>query len=154
VRAVSTPRQPLKAVIDRHGELPASAQLLAEGEVIVITAERPKVEWPAWVRVLTLPGADARVDLVAALAALAQQGVNELHVEAGAKLHGALLAAGLVDELVLYLAPCLLGDPARGMFALAAPLEHLGDRIPLHIRSVEPVGHDWRVLARVAPREH
>src|SRR5438093_9729314 len=90
VRAVSTPRQPLKAVIDRHGELPASAQLLAEGEVIVITAERPKVEWPAWVRVLTLPGADARVDLVAALAALAQQGVNELHVEAGAKLHGAL----------------------------------------------------------------
>ena len=100
-------------------------------------------------RVLTLPGADARVDLRAALRALAEQGINELHVEAGAKLHGALLAGGLADELLVYVAPCLIGDPARGMAALVAPLERLDERIRLAIRSIEPIGEDWRVVARV-----
>ncbi len=58
---------------------------------------------------LALPDADGRVDLVALMRALGARGINELHVEAGGKLNGALLAAGLVDEVLLYLAPCLLG---------------------------------------------
>jgi diaminohydroxyphosphoribosylaminopyrimidine deaminase / 5-amino-6-(5-phosphoribosylamino)uracil reductase len=83
------------------------------------------------------------------MAALAAEGINELHVEAGARLNGALLAAGLVDELLVYFAPCLLGDSARGMFALPAPLERLSDRTPLRIAGVDRIGTDWRILARI-----
>jgi len=69
-------------------------------------------------------------------------------VEAGAKLSGAFLALGLVDELLLYFAPSLLGDTARGMFALPV-LESLEARIRLDIREITRLGDDWRVLARV-----
>ena len=98
---------------------------------------------------MNLPDRDGRIDLAAMMAALAAEGINEVHVEAGARLNGALLAAGLVDELLVYLAPCLLGDGARGMFALPAPLERLSDRTPLRIIGVDPVGTDWRILARI-----
>jgi diaminohydroxyphosphoribosylaminopyrimidine deaminase/5-amino-6-(5-phosphoribosylamino)uracil reductase len=149
VRAIDTSRQPLKVVVDRHGELPDNARLLADGEVIVVTASTPRTVWPTTVRTMTLPDRDGRIDLAAMMTALAAEGINELHVEAGARLNGALLAAGLVDELLVYLAPCLLGDSARGMFALPAPLDRLADRTPLRIVGVDPVGIDWRVLARI-----
>jgi len=149
VRAIDTPRQPVKVVVDRHGELPDNARLLAEGEVIVVTAAAPKRAWPPHVRALTLPDRDGRIDLAAMMSALAAEGINELHVEAGARLNGALLAAGLVDEILVYLAPSILGDGARGMFALPAPLERLADRTPLNIVGVDPVGADWRILARI-----
>jgi diaminohydroxyphosphoribosylaminopyrimidine deaminase/5-amino-6-(5-phosphoribosylamino)uracil reductase len=149
VREVETLRQPLKVVVDRHGELPATARVLAGGEVIVITATPPRVRWPPHVQTLTLPDRDGRIDLGAMLDALGGRGINEVHVEAGAKLNGALLASGLVDELLLYLAPCLLGDSARGMFDLPAALTTLDERVRVQIRSVEPVGEDWRILARV-----
>jgi diaminohydroxyphosphoribosylaminopyrimidine deaminase/5-amino-6-(5-phosphoribosylamino)uracil reductase len=84
------------------------------------------------------------------LSLLAAEGVNELHVEAGAKLNGALLAAGFVDELLLYLAPSLLGDPSRGMFALPSALSKLEQRVRLDLRESTRVGADWRLLARVA----
>lgn len=150
VRAIDVSRQPLKVVVDRHGELPDSARLLAEGEVVVVTAAAPNRTWPPRVRTLTLPDRDGRIDLAAMMAALAAEGINELHVEAGARLNGALLDAGLVDEILIYLAPSILGDGARGMFALPAPLELLADRTPLSIVGVDPVGADWRILARVA----
>jgi diaminohydroxyphosphoribosylaminopyrimidine deaminase/5-amino-6-(5-phosphoribosylamino)uracil reductase len=85
------------------------------------------------------------------LALLAEREINELHVEAGAKLNGALLAAGLIDELLVYLAPSLIGDPARGMFALPLPLARLDERVPLSIKDVDRIGEDWRILARVLP---
>ena len=150
VRAVETTRQPLKVVVDRHGELPATARLLREGEVLVVTAAPPRVAWPANVRVLTVPDRDGRIDLAAMLVELSRRGVNELHVEAGARLNGALLAAGLVDELLFYMAPCVLGDPARGMFELSKPLSRLSERFSLRIMGIEPVGEDWRILARFA----
>jgi diaminohydroxyphosphoribosylaminopyrimidine deaminase / 5-amino-6-(5-phosphoribosylamino)uracil reductase len=149
VRGVDTPRQPLKVIVDRHGELPANARVLADGEVLVVTASTPRVVWPAAVRTMNLPDRDGRIDLPAMMAALAAEGINEIHVEAGARLNGALLAAGLVDELLVYLAPCLLGDGARGMFALPASLERLSDRTPLRIAGVDRIGTDWRVLARI-----
>lgn len=150
VRAIDVARQPLKVVVDRHGELPDNARLLAEGEVIVVTAAARQRAWPPRVRTLTLPDRDGRIDLAAMMAALAAEGINELQVEAGARLNGALLAAGLVDEILVYLAPSILGDGARGMFALPAPLMRLADRTPLNIVGVDPVGADWRILARVA----
>jgi diaminohydroxyphosphoribosylaminopyrimidine deaminase/5-amino-6-(5-phosphoribosylamino)uracil reductase len=149
VREVKTSRQPLKVVVDRHGQLPAAARVLDGGAVLVVSADAPSVAWPGNVQQVQLPGPDGRVDLDAMLARLARDGVNELHVEAGAKLNGALLAAGLVDELLLYLAPSLVGDPARGMFALPAPLTQLAQRVHLQIRDIARVGDDWRVLARV-----
>jgi len=99
--------------------------------------------------VLLLPGSDGRVDLEALLAELARRGVNEVHAEAGFVLSGALLQAGLVDELLLYLAPCLVGDAARGMFALPQ-LASLADRKPLLIRDLRVIGQDLRLLARFA----
>ena len=98
-----------------------------------------------------LPGADGKVDLPAMLRDLAARGVNELHVEAGHRLNGALVRAGLVDELLLYLAPKLLG-PGRGM-ADMGPLETLAQGLALQFQGVERVGPDLRVLARVAGRD-
>jgi diaminohydroxyphosphoribosylaminopyrimidine deaminase / 5-amino-6-(5-phosphoribosylamino)uracil reductase len=72
-------------------------------------------------------------------------------VEAGAKLNGALLAAGLADELLIYLAPCLFGDPARGMLDRAVPIAGLDERVRLQVRDVAPVGEDWRIVARILP---
>jgi diaminohydroxyphosphoribosylaminopyrimidine deaminase/5-amino-6-(5-phosphoribosylamino)uracil reductase len=89
------------------------------------------------------------VDLVALLRELARRGVNEVHVEAGAKLNGALITGGLVDELVVYLAPAVIGDPARGMFECAAPLDSLAARVNLDWMSVDRFGSDLRIVARV-----
>jgi diaminohydroxyphosphoribosylaminopyrimidine deaminase/5-amino-6-(5-phosphoribosylamino)uracil reductase len=151
VRAVATPRQPLKVVVDRHGDLPATARVLNGGNDIVVSATKPVASFPENVQVITVPDLDGRIDLRAMAKALGEREINELHVEAGAKLNGAMLGAGIVDELLLYIAPCLLGDPARGMFALPAPLERLGDRVSLKVRSIDAIGSDWRVVARVEP---
>ena len=149
VRAIDTPRQPLRIVIDRHGQTPTAARVLADGNVLIVTAGERNEAWPAALDVLTLPDAMGRVDLAALMGELAARGVNELHVEAGAKLTGALLDAGLVDELLLYLAPMLIGDPARGMFERAAPLSTLGGASGLEWHSVERIGDDLRVIARL-----
>lgn len=149
VREVQTSRQPLKVIVDRHGELPVGARVLESGNILVLSAEAPRTAWPANVETVVLRGSDGRVDLDRMVALLAEREINEVHVEAGAKLNGALLAAGLVDELLVYLAPCLLGDPARGMFALPEPLARLAGRTPLSIRDVDRIGEDWRILARV-----
>src|SRR6476661_8499683 len=87
VRGVNTPRQPLKVIVDRHGELPANARVLADGEVLVVTASTPRVVWPPTVRTMNLPDGDGRIDLPAMMAALAAEGINEVHVEAGARLN-------------------------------------------------------------------
>ncbi len=95
-----------------------------------------------------LPDAKGRVDLNAALRDLAVNGCNEVLVEAGSALNGELLQAGLVDELVLYLAPQLLGDIARGLARLGE-LTSLDQRINLEWQDVRHVGKDLRIVARV-----
>ena len=151
VRDVPTSRQPLKVIVDRHAELAATARLLAEGETLVFTAVAPKVPLPPHVHTRVMPDRDGRIDLPAMLDVLGARGINEVHVEAGAKLNGALLAAGLGDELLVYLAPCLLGDPARGMLDRPQPIVDLGERVRLSIHSIVPVADDWRVIARITP---
>jgi diaminohydroxyphosphoribosylaminopyrimidine deaminase/5-amino-6-(5-phosphoribosylamino)uracil reductase len=148
VRAVATPRQPLRIVVDRHGQTPASARVLAGGNALIVTAGERNPAWPQEVDVLAMRNADGRVDLPALLATLATRGINELHVEAGGKLNGALLAAGLVDEVLLYLAPCFLGDPARGIAEWPAGLARLADRVAVSLHAVDRVGQDLRVIAR------
>ena len=153
VRAVATPRQPRRIVIDRHAQTPPNARLIAGDRTLIVTAGERKPLWPANVEVLVLPDAERRVDLAAVMRALGERGINELHVEAGGKLNGALLAAGMVDELLLYLAPCLLGDPARGVAEFPAGLARLSDRVALALHDVTRVGDDLRVMARVVRTE-
>ena len=149
VREVATPRQPLRVVVDRDADTPVDARVFADGNALVVTAGSRNDRWPAGVETLALPNAEGRVDLVALLRELARRGVNEVHVEAGAKLNGALITRGLVDELVVYLAPAVIGDPARGMFECAAPLDSLAARVNLDWMSVDRFGSDLRIVARV-----
>jgi len=148
VRAVPTPRQPLRIVVDRHADTPPGARVLQGGPALVITAGERNAQWPGETQVLALPDGHGRVDLVALMTELAAREVNELHVEAGAKLNGALLEAGLLDELLLYMAPGVIGDPARGLFERHAPLADLSRRAALSFDSVERVGADLRILAK------
>ncbi|MBA3997453.1 MAG: bifunctional diaminohydroxyphosphoribosylaminopyrimidine deaminase/5-amino-6-(5-phosphoribosylamino)uracil reductase RibD [Candidatus Accumulibacter sp.] len=151
VRGVETMRQPLKVVVDSRLELPLDARLLAGGDVLVAAAQGDAAKIAALrersAEVLLLPDAGGKVDLTALLEELGRRGVNEVHAEAGFKLNGSLLGAGLVDELLLYLAPCLIGDAARGMFNLPA-LDFLDGKRRLAIRDVRMVGPDLRLLAR------
>ena len=156
VREVSTDRQPLKIVVDSRLQLSPEAGLFADGSVLVIgaadtqdAADRAAALRAKGAEVLFIPDETGRVDLPALLTELGQRGINELHVEGGYRLSGALLAAGLVDELLLYLAPCLLGDAARGMFGLP-PLQSLAEKHRLTIHDMRMVGADLRVLARPA----
>ena len=147
VRDVGVTRQPVRVIVDRHARTPSAARVFAAGRVWVFAATAPPPDWPAHVETVALADATGKVDLEAMMRELARREVNEVHVEAGARLAGALVAAGLADELLVYLAPSLLGDDARGMFALP-PLASLEERIRLRIASVDPVGEDWRVVAR------
>lgn len=151
VRDVATTRQPLRVVIDRHADTPAKARVLAGGNALVITAGPRNEQWPAATEWLVLPDAKGRVDLEALLRTLAGRGVNEVHVEAGAKLNGALLHAGLIDELLIYIAGAVFGDPARGMFEFTSPLASLGQRVNVEWTSIDRIGDDLRIVARVRP---
>jgi diaminohydroxyphosphoribosylaminopyrimidine deaminase/5-amino-6-(5-phosphoribosylamino)uracil reductase len=152
VRHVETPRQPLRVVVDSRLEISPDARILEGGGTLVFTAAgdtgrgRPLQERGA--TVVALPDPNGKVDLAGMMGELGRRGVNEVLVEAGFKLNGSLLAAGLVDELVIYLAPHLLGDAARGMFNLP-PLEDLAGRRELSIRDTRMVGRDLRVVARI-----
>ena len=148
VRHVATTRQPRRVIIDRHGQTPASARILVGGEVVIVTAGERNPAWPGHVEALPLPDARGRVDLPAMLRELAARGIGELHVEAGAKLNGALLDARLIDEILLYVAPTVLGDPARGMFERAVPLAALANRTDFVLHDVQRIGSDVRLLAR------
>jgi diaminohydroxyphosphoribosylaminopyrimidine deaminase/5-amino-6-(5-phosphoribosylamino)uracil reductase len=149
VRAVATPRQPRRIVVDRHAQTPPSARVLAGGGALVVTAGARNPGWPATVESVALPDGHGRVDLRAAMRMLAERDVCELHVEGGAKLNGALLDAGLVDEVLLYLSPSVLFDPARGLFERSGPLESLASRVALSFHDVRRIGDDLRIVARV-----
>lgn len=155
VRAFDIGRQPLRVVLDEQLQMPATARLLRlPGKTVIVAAgndaERAMALRQAGAEIVVLPAtADGRVSLPALMQELARREVNEVLVEAGATLCGALLRANLVDELVLYYAPHLLGDSARGMFALP-PLADMAGRIEVQITDVRPVGRDWRLIASVA----
>lgn len=144
---------PLRVIVDSRLRLPVSARLLAQaGPVMIATAgsgERTDLCGREGVEIRRFAAnGNARVDLAALLAFLAERQVNELLLEAGPTLCGAMLAAGLIDELVIYMAPKLLGDGARGMFTLPG-LERLDQAIGLEVTDIRSVGEDWRITARL-----
>ena len=169
IRAVPTQRQPHVVIADSALRTPVTAQLFAINNiasqaintptrgVFIYTnsddaTKRTALEAQG-ATVIVLPKSDTsdKVDLWLMLQDLAKREVNELHVEAGPTLNGALISAGLVDEFLVYLAPKLLGA-GRGM-ADFAPLYSLNEAVALEFVSVEKVGPDLRLLARILGRD-
>jgi diaminohydroxyphosphoribosylaminopyrimidine deaminase/5-amino-6-(5-phosphoribosylamino)uracil reductase len=152
VRAVPTLRQPLKVLIDSRLEAPPDAKLFQSGKTLVF-AGGPQPQKAAALaargaEIVVLPNADGKVELPQMLEELARRGVNELHVEAGSKLNGSLLREGCVDELLIYLAPLLIGDAGQGMFHLPG-LTQLAKAQRLAIAELTPIGDDVRIRALI-----
>ena len=152
VRDVKTSRQPLRIVVDSRLRITPEAKMLDGGAVLIATATQDDAKAHALkakgADVVVLPNADRKVDLLRLTQYLAGIGINEVLVEAGMNLDSALLRAGVVDELLLYLAPHLLGDAGRGMLDLGE-LAQMNQRLELDIRDTRLFGPDLRVLARL-----
>ena len=152
VRDVQTTRQPLRIVVDSRLRITPEAKLLDGGAVLIATATQDDAKARALkakgADVVFLPNAQGRVDLLRLTQHLGSLGVNEVLVEAGINLDSALLRAGVIDELLFYLAPLLLGDAGRGMLDLG-DLTRMDQRLELDIRDTRLFGPDLRVLARL-----
>lgn len=147
-------RQPLRVVLDRRLRTPANASMLRQpGATLIATTSDDggarKRLTDAGAEVLSL-ASDAHGGLVSLMTTLAGREINEVLVEAGATLAGALLEAAVVDEIVLYTAPLLLGDRARGLFHLPQ-VRRLSHGLALDIVDVRAIGDDWRTTARLRP---
>jgi diaminohydroxyphosphoribosylaminopyrimidine deaminase/5-amino-6-(5-phosphoribosylamino)uracil reductase len=156
VRLVSTRHQPLRVVVDSRLQTPPHARILQPPGEVLLYAAAPNREAETHLnsrgaKVCQLGGAGGKVDLPAMLADLAQRGVNELHVEAGHKLNASLLREGLVDELLVYVAPMLLGL-GRDMAAFG-PLHSLADALHFRFTRFDRIGDDLRILARSVGRD-
>ena len=152
VRDVATPRQPLKIIIDSRLQTPLDARILTGGPVLIACAvEDPEARARLEAKgadIVFLPNAAGKVELKELLRELGRRKLNEIHVEAGFKLNGSLLREGCIDELLLYLAPSIIGDSAQGMFNLPT-LASLDERKKLKLHKASQVGPDLRVLARM-----
>ncbi|MBT2868885.1 bifunctional diaminohydroxyphosphoribosylaminopyrimidine deaminase/5-amino-6-(5-phosphoribosylamino)uracil reductase RibD [Chromobacterium violaceum] len=151
VRELQVASQPWRVVLDGDLRTDPAARVYQGGGAWLAScaadADRLAAFRGRGVEVLTLARLGGKADLADLLAQLAGRGVNELMVEAGAGLNGAMLRAGLVDEIVLYLAPSLAGDAARGLFAWPA-LDDLADKVELDVADVGMVGRDLRLTLR------
>lgn len=162
VRLIDAPRQPHLVIVDSRLETPATARLFQAPagdlprQILIYCAVPEDARRSALealgATVIVKPGPGGKVDLSAMLHDLAAREVNELHVEAGHKLNGSFIREGLVDELLVYLAPQLLGAGASGLSAWG-PLHSLEQRLPMHFLDVALVGDDLRLLARVTGRD-
>ncbi|AKH21739.1 riboflavin biosynthesis protein RibD [Sedimenticola thiotaurini] len=144
--------QPLRVVLDPDLQISPSARLLnLPGETLIVTAsddqERCQALQAVGAEVIRLPRAGLGIDLEALLIQLAERGINEVLIETGPTLAGAAVAANLVDELVIYAAPILMGGDARGLLHLPGVTE-MKERIDLQILELRSVGNDLRVRAR------
>lgn len=150
VRSVDTPRQPRRIVVDSRLDISPTARVLEGGGTWVVAAvsdpEKEAALRAVGAEIIMLPNPHGKVDLAELMRELGRRQINELHVEAGGKLNGSLIREGCVDELLVYLAPMLLGD-AQGMFALPT-LTELSGRKSLKFHEVQQIGADLRILAR------
>ncbi|MBU6421940.1 MAG: bifunctional diaminohydroxyphosphoribosylaminopyrimidine deaminase/5-amino-6-(5-phosphoribosylamino)uracil reductase RibD [Gammaproteobacteria bacterium] len=157
VRLTGDWRQPRRIVVDSGLRTPPAARILkqpGETHIAMVGADAAHQArlTKAGATLLLIPAKDGHVDLAALLQRLAEMECNEVLVEAGPGLNGGLLAAGLVDEFIIYMAPCLLGDTARGMFSLPA-LKSMQERIELQMTDIRTVGNDLRVIAMPTERK-
>ena len=158
VRIAQPHAQILRVVLDSDLRMPLRARMLqVSAPLLIYTGEqadpqrRAALE-QAGVEVLAVAAVAGRLDLMAVLVDLARRAVNELHVEAGAVVSGALVAAGLADELLIYQHACLLGDAARPLLSLPSPV-CLADRLEWKLKDVRQLGEDWRLRLRPQAKE-
>jgi diaminohydroxyphosphoribosylaminopyrimidine deaminase/5-amino-6-(5-phosphoribosylamino)uracil reductase len=150
--ARATARPPLRVVLDSALQTPVGAKVLSgNAPTLVCHGEEARVPtgFPAERAVLSRSGGGLNLDVL--MAELAARQCNEILVESGPRLAGALLQAGLLDELIVYMAPLLMGDAARPLLHL--PLMRMSEKVPLTVKDVRQVGRDWRftvVPARTA----
>ena len=145
-------RQPLRVVLDSSLQTPAAARVLA-GAGATLLCHREGAPTPAGLvqggaRFLPLSADGSGLNLQQLMAELSTRQCNEILVESGPRLAGALLQEGLLDELIVYMAPALMGDRARPLLSL--PLDNMADKVQLHIEDVRKVGQDWRITAKPA----
>ncbi len=148
-------RQPLRVVVDTHLSLPLTAKLLRQpGRTLVMTcsddADAREALEAGGAEVVQLPYCSDVVDMAVVLDTLGEMEINEVLVETGATLSGALLQAGLIDELIVYVAPILMGHEARPLFRLPG-LASMADRIELELIEQRMVGRDMRLRYRIPP---
>ncbi len=141
--------QPIRVILDSNLQMPLDSQMAKfDGRILVLTCstneQKSTVLKQAGFEVHVLPESNGRLDLLAVMNFLAAQEINNVFVEAGATLNGALLEAGLVDEWLIYMAPCVLGNKGRGAFALPE-LQSMTDKKMLQWRDVRHVGADLRL---------
>ncbi|MGH8252828.1 MAG: bifunctional diaminohydroxyphosphoribosylaminopyrimidine deaminase/5-amino-6-(5-phosphoribosylamino)uracil reductase RibD [Steroidobacteraceae bacterium] len=154
VRSDAVSRQPLRAVLDTQLRVPPTARMFTlEGPAMAFTASTDEARMSALrhagVRIEPVPLNGSGLDLVAVLAALMALPANEVWVEAGPRLAGALLTAQLADEIIVYMAPCMLG-PQGSPLAQLPPIASLADRLALRYVAVDRIGADLRIIARPA----
>jgi len=154
VRMEGAARQPLRVVVDSQLRISPQARLLNEpGGTLIVTTVQDDARGARLVRenvmVSVQPARQGSVDLTALMQMLAaEHEINEVLVEAGPTLNGALLNAGLIDEVIIYMAPHLMGDAARGLFHLPG-LQQMSQRVALDIQDIRAVGCDWRITAKI-----
>lgn len=135
-------RQPLRIVIDSQNRVTPQHRIVEQaGETLFARTRADERQWPENVRALLVPEHNGRLDLVVLMMLLGKQQINSIWVEAGPTLAGALLEAGLVDELIVYIAPKLLGNAARGLCALPG-LEELSQAPHFKFNEIRQVGPD------------
>jgi len=157
VRMETVSQQPLRVIVDSHLSTPASSKIFRqEGSTLVVTAsedgEATEELVNAGAEVIQLSSAGQGVNLQELMKYLAERECNEVMIEAGATLTGSAIACGIVDELVIYMAPHIMGADAKGMFRIPG-LEAMENRIGLHIIDVRSVGDDIRITALVADKD-
>jgi len=150
-------QQPLRAIIDTHLSTPIDAKILAQqGKTIIFTSREDEGDVQRFakhgIEIITVPKKGSYLDLEAVLDHLGTLEINEVFLEAGATLSGAMLQAKLIDELVIYVAPILLGNNAKGLFGLTN-METMDQKIALNIIEQRAIGVDWRIRATLADKD-
>ncbi len=150
-------QQPLRAIIDTHLSTPLDAKILSQqGKTIIFTGRDDEGDRQRFakhgIEVIKIPQKGSNLDLRAIVDYLGKLEINEVLLEAGATLSGAMLEAGLIDELVIYMAPILLGNKSRGIFNLSN-LDSMDQKISLNIIEQRAIGVDWRIRATFSKTE-
>src|SRR5690554_390475 len=144
-------KQPLRVILDSRLRLTRNSEILNHPSPILLVHNGSDKNadklagWPEHLELMALPGKEGRIDLLALVRELARRECNEVLVEAGATLAGSFLRLGLLDEIIVYMAPKLLGSNARPLFDL--PLNTMAAALPLKIQDIRAVGNDWRITA-------
>nr|WP_183637855.1 bifunctional diaminohydroxyphosphoribosylaminopyrimidine deaminase/5-amino-6-(5-phosphoribosylamino)uracil reductase RibD [Niveibacterium umoris] len=151
VREVETTRQPIRIVVDARLDTPPDAAMLGCGTVWIACADdtgpRADALRAAGAELIRCPAVDGRIDLAALMPLLGERHINELMVEAGARLSGGVISARLADEILLYLAPCLMGDTARSLATLPQ-IPSMADVPRMRWMDVRKMGEDLRLVLR------